>query len=126
MSVLTIVLIVVAALAAIFFVGGLIAVRRRARRPETDEHIQHALRALEQARASDRGWDPVVMERIARGALEQHRPGSEWHAIHLVLVDDRPGMTDDTAHMLGRGPEGDARVILLRREGGEWFAERVE
>jgi hypothetical protein len=126
MSVLVIVLIVVGVLALIFFVGGIIAARRRANSPEARAHVEHALRALEQARASDKGWDHVVMEGTARRALEDQRPGSSWDAIDLVLVDDRPGVTDDTAHMVGSGPDGQARVILSRREGGEWFADRVE
>jgi hypothetical protein len=35
-------------------------------------------------------------------------------------------VVDDTAHLVGTGPGGQARVVLSRSEGGEWFAERVE
>lgn len=126
MSTVAIVLIVVGVLLLVLFVGGFAAARRRANSPQARAHVEHALRALERARASDRGWDPAVMERTARTALEEQRPGSAWEAIELVLVDDRPGVSDDSAHMVGRGPEGEARVVLSRREGGEWFAERVE
>ena len=125
MSILAIVLIVIGGLALIFFVGGFIGARRRANRPETDAHIQAARQALEQARANDRGWDRAVMEETARRALDEQRPGCS-ESVHLVLVDDRPGVTDDTAHMLGTGPEGQARVILSRSEGGDWYAEGVE
>ena len=43
-----------------------------------------------------------------------------------MLVDDRPGVTDDRAHLVARGSAGEARVILARREGGDWFAEHVD
>ena len=126
MSTLAIVLIVIGALLVLLFLGGFVAARRRANRPEAADHIRSADRALEQARASDRGWDRAVLEGAARSALEEHRPGVAWESIELVLVDDRPGVVDDTAHLVGTGPAGQARVILSRREGGDWFAERVE
>jgi hypothetical protein len=126
MSTLAIVLIVIGALLLILFVGGFLGARRRANRPEVAEHIRHADQALEQARANDRGWDRELLEQAARTALEQQRPDESWDAIDLVLVDDRPGVVDDTAHLVGRGPSGQARVVLSRSEGGEWFAERVE
>lgn len=126
MSTLAIVLIVIGAILLLLFLGGFVGARRRANRPEVAEHIRHADQALERARASDRGWDKDLMEQAARSALEEHRPGSSWDAIHLVLVDDRPGVTDDTAHFVGSGPDGQARVVLSRREGGEWFTEQVE
>jgi hypothetical protein len=126
MSTVAIVLIAVGVLLVLLFLGGFVAARRRANRPEAAAHIQAADRALEQARASDRGWDRALLEQAARSALEESRPGSTWDSIDLVLVDDRPGVVDDTAHLVGSGPDGSARVILSRREGGEWFAERVE
>jgi hypothetical protein len=126
MSTIAIVLIAVGALLLLLFLGGFVAVRRRANRPEAAAHIRAADQALEQARASDRGWDRALLEQAARAALEEHRPGSSWDTVALVLVDDRPGVVDDTAHLLATGPDGEARVILSRREGGDWFAERVE
>lgn len=126
MSTLAIVLIVIGALLLLLFVGGFVAARRRANRPEVAEHIRHADQALEQARASDRGWDRARLEQAARAALAKERPGETFDSIDLVLVDDRPGMVDDTAHLVGNGPGGQARVVLSRSEGGEWFAERVE
>ena len=126
MSTVAIVLVVIGVLLLLLFVGGFVAARRRANRPEVAEHIRSADQAIEQARASDRGWDRGLLERAARSALEEQRPGSTWDSIELVLVDDRPGVVDDTAHLVGSGPDGRARVVLSRREGGEWFAERVE
>jgi hypothetical protein len=126
MSTIAIVLIVIGALMLLLFVGGFLGARRRANRPEAAAHIRAADQALEQARASDKGWDRALLEQAAREALERERPGSSWDAIELVLVDDRPGVADDRAQLSASGPGGQARVVLSRREGGEWFAERVE
>jgi len=126
MSALAIVLIVIGAVLLLLFVGGYVGARRRANRPEVAEHIRHADQALEQARATDRGWDRPLLEEAARAALEKERPGEVFDSIDLVLVDDRPGVVDDTAHLVGRGAGGEVRVVLSRREGGEWFADRVE
>jgi type II secretory pathway pseudopilin PulG len=126
MSVLAIVLIVVGVLLLVFFVGGLLRARRQANRPEATAHILAADRALEQARASDRGWDRAVLERTARAALDEQRPGSSWDRVELELVDDRPGMAEDAAHLVAIGSAGSVRVVLARTEGGDWYAERVE
>jgi type II secretory pathway pseudopilin PulG len=126
MSTVAIVLIVIGVVFLLLFLGGFIGTRRRANRPEAAAHIRAADQALEQARASDRGWDRPLLEQAAREALEQQRPGTSWDTIELVLVDDRPGVADDRAHLSASGPAGQARVVLSRREGGEWFAEQVE
>ncbi|HKP88459.1 MAG TPA: hypothetical protein VJT75_00655 [Thermoleophilaceae bacterium] len=126
MSTLAVIIVVISVLAVIFFIGGFIAVRRRAARPEVEEHIRHADRALEQARAKDRGWHRESMLGVASEALRERHPDHEWPAVELVLVEDRPGVTEDRAHMVCAGPQGPVRVILARREGGEWFAEQVE
>lgn len=126
MSTLAIVLIAIGAVLLLLFVGGFVGARRRANRPEVAEHIRSADHALEQARAADKGWDRELLQAAVREALERERPGSTWDAIELVLVDDRPGVVDDTAHFNASGPDGQVQVVLSRREGGEWFAERVE
>jgi hypothetical protein len=126
MSVFAIVLIVIGALMLLFFIGGFIGARRHANRPEYAINVAAADRALEQARASDRGWDRKLLEQAARAALEAERPGSTWDSVELVLVDDRPGVADDVAHLAATGADGRALIVLARREGGDWFAERVE
>ncbi|MEA2350680.1 MAG: hypothetical protein QOG86_1621 [Thermoleophilaceae bacterium] len=126
MSAVAIVLIVVGAVLLILFLGGLIAARRRAARPEVEQHIRAADRALEQARASDRGWDRELMARAAGDAIGEARPDYEWETIELVLVDDRPGVAEDRAELVASGPHGPMRAFLARREGGDWFVERVE
>jgi hypothetical protein len=126
MSTLAIVLIAFGAVLAVFFVAGFLAARRRANLPDVAEHIRHADRALEEARAKDRGWDRDRMSEAAGHAISERRPEFDWETIELVLVEDRPGVKEDRAQLLASGPHGDCRVVLARREGGEWFAELVE
>jgi type II secretory pathway pseudopilin PulG len=126
MSTFAVVVIVVVAILVLLFAGGYLAARRRAGRPEVEENIRAADRALEQARAQDRGWDRERMLQTAGHAIGASRPEYEWETMELVLVDDRPGVAEDRAHLVAQGQHGPVRVILARREGGEWFAEQVE
>lgn len=126
MSTLAIVLIAIGAVLLLLFVGGFVAARRRAARPEVAARIRAADRALEHARASDRGWDRELMVQACGSALTDQRPGYGWDAIDLVLVDDKPGVEEDRAHFVASGPHGPVRVVLARRPGGEWFAEQVD
>ena len=66
------------------------------------------------------------MLEVCTAALRERHPDHEWTGIELVLVEDRPGVAQDRAHMVAAGPESAMRVVLARREGGEWFAEQVE
>ena len=127
MSAIAIVLIVLGALVLLLVLGGFLGARRQARDTAGDleRHLREADRALEEARASDRGWDRAVLEAAARKALEEQRPSHSYGRLDLVLVDDRPGVTEDRAHMRANGPEGDATVVLTRGEAG-WTADRVE
>ena len=126
MSLLAIVIVVVAVLAIVFFAGGLIAVRRRAREHagELDARIAAADQALEAARAADRGWDPVLLEEAARAGLQRERPDFRYDNLHLVLVDDRPGTEADRAEMAAVGADGVVHVTVARR-GESWVAEGV-
>ena len=127
MSTLAIVLLVAGAIFLLLFVGGLIASRRRDARNSADymKHVAAADHALEQARAQDRGWDREVMEGLVREALAGERPGRDYTALHLVLVDDQPGVHQDRAHFVAAGPEGDTRIVLERGEEG-WAVTRLE
>jgi hypothetical protein len=124
--VLAIVIVVVVVLAIIFFIGGLIVVRRRARDQagEIERKIRAADRALEAARAADRGWDPVLLEEAARVALERERPEFRYERLHLVLVDDRPGTEEDRAEVAAVGDDGVVHVTVARR-GENWVGEDV-
>jgi hypothetical protein len=126
MSTLAIVLIVIAVLLVLLFVGGLVVERRRLNRPGFDDDVAKADRALETARAQDRGWERELVEAAARSALESERPGFGVDTLQLVLVDDRPGMEEDRAHLVATGPDGSVRVVLTRDAEGRWFHERVE
>lgn len=127
-STLGIILIVLAALVAIALLLGLLGVRARNRRQAGSyaEHVAQADSALEQARALDRGWQREVMEATARGALERERPGWTYSDLHLVLVDDKPGVQEDRAHFVAVGAGGEEARVVLGRRDGDWVAESVE
>ena len=126
MSPLAIIVIVLVVLLVVFFAGGLIAARRRARATEArlSERIAAADRALEAARAADRGWDPVLLEEAARVALDRERPDFHYDKLHLVLVDDQPGTEADRAELAAVGQEGVVRVKVARH-GETWVAESL-
>jgi hypothetical protein len=126
MTTLAIVLIALGSILALLFVGGLTGARRRQRlgAPAYDRHLAEADHALEQARASDRGWDRAVMERVVREALDVEVPGLSYERLELVLVDDRPGVHEDRAHFEAVADGQRTRVVLARSDGG-WVAEGV-
>jgi cbb3-type cytochrome oxidase subunit 3 len=125
-STLGLIFLIVTGVLVLFFIGGLVAVYVRSQReaPVYAEHVREADEALEVARAGDRGWDRDVMEDIVRSALTAERPDFSYGALHLVLVEDRPGQDEDRAHFMAVGDRGEARVVL-GRQGGEWVAESV-
>ncbi len=125
MSTIAVIVIVVAAILVVFFVGGLVVSRRRATEPGLEDRIAAADGALEHARAADRGWERSHLERAALDALAADRPGTAWERVALVLVDDRPGVENDRCHLIATGPAGEARVVLGRHAGGDWFAEQI-
>jgi hypothetical protein len=127
-STFAIVLIAVAAVIALFLLLGFVGTRARDRHQagSWEEAVRSADAALAQAAASDRGWHREAMESVARAALEQHRPGWPYGALHLVLVDDRPGIDEDRAHFVAVGDGGDEARVVLSREGDRWSAERVD
>jgi hypothetical protein len=126
-STLAIVLIAAGAVIVVAFILGLLGARVRDRRqaPSYEEHVAAADQALEQARAADKGWHREAMEQVARTALAESRPGWDYRDLHLILVDDRPGVGEDRAHFMAVADDGEARVILSRQADG-WVAERVE
>jgi LPXTG-motif cell wall-anchored protein len=127
MSTVAIVLIVLGALLLLALLGGYLATRRREelQSGDFDRHVREADQALEVARSADKGWDRAVMERAARSAAQEAHPDASFDELHLVLVDDRPGVEEDRAHFVAVGPAAQARVVLTRR-GETWVAERVE
>jgi hypothetical protein len=126
-STLGIILIAIGIVVILFAIGGAVAVVTRSRRQDATfaPHVEAADSMLEQARAADKGWHRDTMEAAARAAVAESRPGWSYDDLHLVLVDDRPGVSEDRAHFVAMGSDGEARVILAR-EGDRWIAERVE
>jgi hypothetical protein len=126
-STLGIILIVIAAVLVLLLVGGFVGAARRRTHyaPQYDQHLADADRALEQARAADKGWDRSLLEAAARDALAGQKPGWDYSDLALVLVDDKPGVMEDRAHFVASGSEGQARVVLARRESG-WALESVQ
>ncbi len=127
-SVLAIVLIVVGVLLVLLFIGGLAAARRREVEGagQYAEHVAAADSALEEARAADRGWDRDLLEDLVRRALAERRPGWRVDALHLVLVDDRPGVAEDRAHFVAEGGGNSAQVVVERSHEGSWSVAEVE
>jgi hypothetical protein len=126
MSALGIVLIALGALILLLIAAGYLGAARRDRAlaGERARRIADADRALEHARAADRGWDRVMLEQAARAAVTEARPGFSCERLELVLVDDRPGTDEDRAQLVAVGPEGELTVVLARR-GDRWTAESV-
>jgi hypothetical protein len=127
-STLAIVLIAVGAVIALLLVLGLLGARARDRRRagSWEEAVRSADAALAQAAASDRGWHREAMESAARAALDEARPGWPYGNLHLVLVDDRPGIDEDRAHFVAIDDDGQEVRVVLSREGDRWSAERVD
>src|SRR3954470_24425054 len=112
MSALAIVLIVLAVLLVVFFVLGFAVSRRRLHRQDFAGDVARADRALEEARAADRGWNRQLLDEAARQALGVERPTFDWESLELVLVDDRPGVEEDRAHLVAIGSDARVRVVL--------------
>jgi hypothetical protein len=127
-STLAIVLIAVGAVIALFVVLGILGARARARHQagSWEQHVRSADAALAQAAASDRGWHREAMESAARTAIDAARPGWTYGDLHLVLVDDRPGIEEDRAHFVAIDDQGQEARVVLARDGDRWSAERVD
>ena len=128
MSTLAIILIVLGVIVLIAVVLGFLGARARDRRQADtfDERVRAADAALAQAAALDRGWQRDVMEEAARAALSESRPDWSFGLLHLVLVDDRPGIEEDRAHFVAVGESGDEARVVLSRQGDRWVAESVD
>jgi len=128
MSTLAIILIVVGVIVLIALILGILGIRARDRRQAGtwEEHVRAADGALAQAAATDRGWHRESMEAAARVALTESRPDWSYGDLHLVLVDDRPGIEEDRAHFVAVGGDGDEARVVLCREGDRWVAESID
>ena len=126
MSTLAIVLIVLGVIVLVALVLGFLGTRARDRRQagSWEEHVRAADAALADAAASDRGWQRETMEQAARAALSESRPDWSYGDLHLVLVDDRPGIDEDRAEFVAAGETALVRVAVARR-GEDWEAQII-
>jgi Flp pilus assembly protein TadB len=128
MSTLAIILIVLGAIVLVALILGFLGTRARDRQQagSWEEHVRRADSALAQAAASDRGWQRETMEEVARAALSESRPDWSYGNLHLVLVDDRPGIEEDRAHFVAVAEGGDEARVVLSRQGDRWVAESID
>jgi hypothetical protein len=128
MSTLAIVLIVLGAIVLIAVILGFLGTRARDRgqAPHWEDRVRAADAALAQAAASDRGWARDAMEQAARDALAEGRPDWDYGPLHLIFVDDRPGIEEDRAHFVAVGDGGDEARVVLSRQGDRWVAESID
>ncbi len=128
MSTLAIVLIVIGAVVLLLLLLGFLGARARDRRQADswEAHVRSADAALAQAAASDRGWQRDVMESAARTALSESRPDWTYGDLHLVLVDDKPGVEEDKAHFVAVAEGGDEARVVVSRQGDRWVADSVD
>jgi hypothetical protein len=123
-AVLPAILIILAALLVVLFVGGLIASGRRRQMLAKQLHaqVEAADAALAQARAGDRGWDRAKIDAAARGVLADRRPGTDVRDLHLIQVVDRPGTDADEAVLRAVLNDGGEETVTLGRRDGAWVA----
>lgn len=123
MSTLAIVLVAVAAVLLVLFVGGLIAAGRRQRALDDELHRRTAAanRALADAHATDKGWHRETIEQAAREEYRRRNPQAEVEALHLVQVIDNPGTDSDLA-VFQVVADGRAETLTLGRTGADWVA----
>ena len=123
-AVLPAILIILAALIVVLFVGGLIASGRRRQMLAKQLHaqVEAADAALAQARAGDRGWDRAKIDAAARGVLADRRPGTDVRDLHLIQVVDRPGTDADEAVLRAVLNDGGEETVTLGRRDGAWVA----
>jgi hypothetical protein len=123
-AVLPAILIVLAALLVLLFIGGLIASgrRRQVLAEQLHAQIEAADAALAQARAGDRGWDRAMIDAAARGVLAERRPGADVRDLQLVQVVDRPGTDADEAVLRAVLAGGGEETVTLGRREGAWVA----
>ncbi len=123
MEPLAVVLIVLAVLIALLFVGGYLANSRRrdAERAALHARAQEADGQLAAAHAEDKGWERETLEAAAREVFAARPAGGRVRSLELVQVVDRPGTDDDQAVFRAVTDGGEQRVVLGRRDG-RWVA----
>ena len=128
LSTLGLILIIIGAIFAVALLLGFLGawVRDRRLAGVFDRDVAEADSALQQAAALDRGWNREAMMSTARDALSAKRPEWDYRDLHLVLVDDRPGVEEDRAQFVAVAADGEEARVVLAREGDVWRAESVD
>ena len=118
--VLGIVVGVIAVLAVILFVGGLVITGRRrdAQAGGLRARIEAADAALADARAQDKGWERATIEAAAKAAVAPR----EVSELQLLQVIDKPGTDADQAVFRVVGADGTESTVTLGRRDGAWVA----
>jgi hypothetical protein len=118
-STVGVVLLVLLAVFALLVIGGYVAAERRnrARERELLRQLQEADRALAQAHASDKGWERSALEAAAQRAFAERFGNSDFDALQLVQVIDRPGTDADQAVFRVQTADAEHRITLGRTNG---------
>lgn len=118
-STIGLVLIVLVGLFVLLAIGGYFAMARvtRARERELLRQLSEADHALAQAHATDKGWERTTLEAAARQAFAERFGNTEFDALHLVQVIDRPGTDADQAVFRVETADGEHRITLGRTNG---------
>lgn len=114
-------LIIVLVILLVLAVGGFLARERQLKRtrPAFERRLAQVDHELAAAATLDRGWDRELLEATAR-RVSAERLGAEPEQLTLIEVIDKPGTVDDQAvfEVELRGERH--RVVLGRREDGDW------
>jgi hypothetical protein len=122
MSTGAIIAVAVAGVVILLAIGGLFANARHRRRTvgEFQVSVDAVNRALAEAHAHDKGWEPRALAEAARRAFEAERPGVTVVDQTLLAVIDRPGVEEDQAVFRITSDAGETRVTLDRDVSGDW------
>lgn len=122
MSTLAIILVAIAGLVLVLFVGGLVVAERRRRMLAAglEAQLEEANRALAQAHAQDKGWERAGLEDAARAAFASGS-SEPIRELQLVQVVDRPGTDEDRAVFRVLTEDG-THEVQLSRHGDHWHA----
>jgi hypothetical protein len=122
-----IVLVVLFVIVDLAIAGAILNSRRRQREAATfQSRVVEVNEALAAAHAQDNGWDPAVLRDTARAIVADRHPGTDVVELHLVEIDDRPGVEDDRAVFHVITADATLRLALARNRAGEWHEESLE
>jgi hypothetical protein len=127
-STVAIVAVALVAVLILLAIGGAVVTARRRRRTagEFQLSVEHVNRALADAHAQDKGWEPEHLAAVARQAFEAERPGVTVLEQMLVAVVDLPGVEEDQAVFRLVTEAGESRMTLDRDAAGAWRLARIE